>query len=164
MATDSEKSPKQSPKNREEWRPLSDAEVAEVPLPDGRVVRIDALGRVLCNAKRRDGETCKSPSVAGLSKCRMHVGSNKSAKELTRLRLADAVNPAIAKLIQLMGRAESESVQLRAADSLLDRAGYGRHQVVDGGEAKELLFQRLLSEQAAQEAEEAAETVEDYDS
>ena len=68
--------------------------------------------------------------------------------------------PAMAKTFQLMMNAKSENTQLNAASSILDRTGYGRQQVVEAGDAKELLFQRLLAAQAdlADIPEETADT------
>lgn len=146
----------------EGWRPLSDAEEVEVVLPGGETIRLDSQGRTLCSAKRKDGNRCKSPAISGLKKCRMHVGQSKSARKATQLALANAAQPALAKLIQLMGRADSEAVQLRAADSILDRSGFGRSQVIEGADAKELLFQRLIAEVDAAEIDnELAENSED---
>lgn len=129
----------------EGFRPLSDAPVTELIDSTGKLVRIDAAGRVLCHATRRDGEKCKSPAVTGMKVCRMHGGSTERAKNGAKLRLAELVNPAIATLAREMTQADRSVDRQRAANSVLDRAGYGRHTKIEVGDAKELLYQRLLA-------------------
>ena len=154
----SDESRKQLP-GGENHRPLSDKPVVEIDLPNGEKLRVDGTGRILCNAHRGDGQLCKAPAIGGLKKCRMHAGMSKTSRQAARLKLAEAAQPAIAKLISLMGRAQSEAVQQRAADSLLDRAGYGRHSTIDVEEAKGLLLNKMLA--LREEMIEETETLQD---
>lgn len=141
--------PKQptNPKQYPEWwdTSLSDAPVTEETQPNGTTIRKDALGRTLCHSKRRDGELCKSPAMQGQKVCRMHGGATTAARNNARLRLAELVDPAIATLAKEMVNAEKSSDKQAAANSVLDRAGYGRSQHIGISEAKELLYERLLA-------------------
>lgn len=142
-----------------DWRPLSDAPVTEVPQPNGNVIRLDQQGRMLCKAKRRDGELCKSPAVTGMLVCRIHGASSRQSKNMRKLRLAELADPAIATLAREMAQADKSADRQRAANSILDRAGYGRHQTVSVDEAKDQLYQSILEfkERAAEAAEIDAE-------
>lgn len=125
-------------------RPLSDAPVREFRAENGDVIRIDKQNRVLCHAKRKDGELCKSPAITGMKVCKMHGGSTKAAKRGAALRLAELVNPAIATLAREMANADKSADKQRAANSILDRAGYGRHQVIEASDSREILRQGLM--------------------
>lgn len=124
---------------------LSNAPVQEIALAEGISIRLDAQGRLLCKAKRRDGQLCKAPAVAGMRVCKLHGGKSPQAKNAAKLRLAELVNPAIATLAREMTQADKSADKQRAANSLLDRAGYGRVQRMEVADAKELLLQRLLA-------------------
>lgn len=129
--------------------PLSDAPVTIVHLDGGGILRIDGQGRVLCKAKRRDGELCMSPVVAGLRVCRMHGARAPGARAAAKQRLADLVDPAIEKLSQIIDRHDTKDPdRLRAIDSVLDRTGHGRSQTVDTSNAKERLFALLMDKAA----------------
>lgn len=132
---------------------LSNAEVYELKLPNGDMVRFDEQSRMLCKAKRRDGELCKAPAVTGMRVCKLHGAKSPQAKQAARIRFADMAAPAMAKTFQLMMNATSENTQLNAASSILDRTGYGRQQVVEAADAKHLLYQRLLAAQVGPETE-----------
>lgn len=125
-------------------RPLSEAPVTEYRAENGEVIRIDQQNRVLCHAKRKDGQLCKSPAITGMKVCKMHGGSTKAAKRGAALRLAELVNPAIATLAREMANADKSADKQRAANSILDRAGYGRHQVIEASDSREILRQGLL--------------------
>ena len=140
---------------------LSNAEVYELKLPNGDMVRFDEQSRMLCKAKRRDGELCKAPAVTGMRVCKLHGAKSPQAKQAARIRFADMAAPAMAKTFQLMMNANSENTQLSAASSILDRTGYGRQQVVEAADAKHLLYQRLLAAQVGPETEAETETPEE---
>lgn len=142
-----------------DWRPLSDAPVTEISQPNGNVVRLDQQGRMLCKAKRRDGELCKSPAVTGMLVCRIHGASSRQSKNMRKLRLSELADPAIATLAREMAQADKSADRQRAANSILDRAGYGRHQTVSVDDAKDELYQRILEfkERSAEAAEVDAE-------
>jgi hypothetical protein len=89
-----------------------------------------------CVAKRRDGKRCTQARVRGATVCKMHGGSAPQVRDKARQRLLEAADPAAARLVELLD-SEDESVRLRAACALLDRAGLGptTTQVnVDGGQ------------------------------
>lgn len=140
---------------------LSNAKVYELKLPNGDIARFDEQSRMLCRAKRRDGELCKAPAVTGMRVCKLHGAKSPQAKQAARIRFADMAAPAMAKTFQLMMNANSENTQLNAASSILDRTGYGRQQVVEAADAKHLLYQRLLAAQVGPETEEEAATPEE---
>lgn len=142
----------------EDWRrPLSDAPVHERSDGHGNIIRTDSQNRRLCHARRRDGELCKSPAVVGMRVCRVHGGSSQRAKNSARMRLTELVAPAIATLAREMAQADKSADRQRAANSILDRGGFGRQQKVDVTDAKELLVQRILDMKAADDGAEIPE-------
>lgn len=123
---------------------LSNAPVHEVGLPGGKTLRLDEQGRLLCKAKRKDGELCKSPTVTGMLVCRLHGGRSPQARNAVKLRLAELVQPALATLAREMVNADKSADMQRAANSILDRAGVSRVQRIETEDAKEILLQRIL--------------------
>jgi hypothetical protein len=109
-------------------------------------LRRDQQGRALCHAHSgRTGELCNAPAVRGMTVCRTHGGASKQAINKAKLRLAELVDPAIATLAREMATAETSADRQRAANSILDRAGWGRVTAIEGGDVRELLIARLLS-------------------
>lgn len=109
------------------------------------VVRFDDQGRRLCTARAKTtGEDCNAPAMRGQVVCRKHGGSTKSAKAKAQLRLAQLVDPAVATLAREMVNADKSTDRQRAANSILDRAGFGRQTKFDVTDAKDILKQRLL--------------------
>jgi hypothetical protein len=76
--------------------------------------------------------------------CRMHGGASPGAKRKAALRLLELVDPAIATLAREMAQADTSKDRQSAANSILDRAGYGRAQMVEVGDARQMLIQRLI--------------------
>lgn len=113
-------------------------------------LRRDAQNRALCTAmSKRSRETCNSPAMHGQRVCRMHGGSIPAAKNKARLRLAELVDPAITLLAREMNDGTNKSGEKQAAaNSILDRAGWGRVQKIETADAKEQLIERLLQMQA----------------
>lgn len=107
--------------------------------------RRDGQNRRLCKAHRRDGELCTQPAMDGQAVCKMHGGQAPQTKRKAALRLLELVDPAIATLAREMVQASKSSDKQRAANSILDRAGYGRVHKVEATDARELLVQRLLA-------------------
>lgn len=107
-------------------------------------LRKDDYGRYLCHATTRSGEPCKSPAIRGMRVCRMHGGGSPQAKRKAQMRLAELAAPAIATLAREMASADTSRDRQSAANSILDRAGYGRAATVEMTDARELLIQRLL--------------------
>lgn len=108
------------------------------------VQRHDADGRALCTANRTNGEPCNGKAMRGQKVCQAHGGSTKHAKRAAQRRLNDLVDPAINTLDDTMANADSERVRLSAADSVLDRTGWGRQQKVETSDAHNQLIERLL--------------------
>lgn len=80
--------------------------------------------------------------------CGAHGGRSPQAKAAARLRLAALADPAIAVLAYELEHAEESRDRQAAANSILDRAGYGRSQHFTTEDAHELLLERLLEAQA----------------
>ncbi len=83
-------------------------------------------------------------AIAGAAVCKMHGGAAPQVKKNAKLRLAELVDPAISTLAREMVNSTKSVDKQRAANSILDRAGFGRHQNISVGDAKDLLLQRLL--------------------
>lgn len=99
----------------------------------------------LCHAKsKQTGMQCQRPAIPGGTVCRHHGGAAKAAQRKARMRLAELVDPAIATLAREMATASTPKDRLAAANSILDRTGYGRSQKVEGVDARTLLLERLL--------------------
>lgn len=117
--------------------------------PDGKTVRVDPQGRRVCTAK---GNTCNGVVARGLNVCRMHGGAAPQVRRKARLRLAELVDPAIATLAREMAGADSSSDRQKAANSILDRAGFARATKIEAEDARSILLDRLLEiRQAAYE-------------
>lgn len=115
------------------------------PAPGVEPLRVDEMNRQLCSARSKNsGQLCRSPAMSGQRVCRMHGGSKTSARRRAALRLMELVDPAIATLAREMAQADASADRQRAANSILDRAGYGRAQTVEVTDARALLLQRLL--------------------
>ena len=94
--------------------------------------------------------------MTGSTVCRMHGGASPQARNKAKLRLAELVDPAIATLAREMTTATSSKDRMAAANSILDRAGWGRVSQVEIGDARELLIARLISMRDEQRAAELA--------
>ena len=88
------------------------------------------LPSVQCTANRRDGNRCEAWSVIGLTVCLKH-GSNlpnakkaaESRKDNARLKLMNLTEDAADVIEYLMVYGTQEQIRLKAAESVLDRAG-----------------------------------------
>jgi len=108
-------------------------------------LRRDEMNRALCSAHTSAGDPCRSPAMMGQRVCRMHGGSTGQAKRKAKMRLAELVDPAISRLAEEMEEAEKSADRIKAANSILDRAGWGRIQKVETAEAKDMLRDRLAA-------------------
>ena len=83
---------------------------------------------------------------------------NADARQRVTLKLLDVAPAAVATLTREMLNAEKSSDRQRAANSILDRAGFGRNVKVQVSDAKALLYRRLMEirEQTLQLPEQAA--------
>jgi len=111
-------------------------------------------GQVLCHAhSTRTGELCNAIAMKGQKVCSHHGGMTGHARRKAKLRLQELVDPAIATLAREMTSAASSKDRMAAANSILDRAGWGRISQVEVGDARELLIQRLIDMRDEQMAE-----------
>lgn len=113
----------------------------------------DPVAAPRCTATNRAGERCKRRPIPGGNVCTNHGGKAPQVKRRAQLRLLELIDPAIATLAREMATATKSSDRQRAANSLLDRAGMGRHQEVDIHTAQDLLIQRVLELKASRAAE-----------
>lgn len=100
--------------------------------------------------RRRAGQ---ATGHVGMGRCSNHGGSTANHRASARIRLAELVGPSFAVIAALLtDQAAPKSVRLRAAQDVLDRAGYPRHIDIDVDGARESLYERLLSLQASDES------------
>lgn len=120
--------------------------------------RYTVRGARACSAHTTAGAPCGAPAMNGQRVCSKHGGSSPQAKAAARLRLAALADPAIETLAREMEHAEEPRDRLAAANSILDRAGYGRSQHVTTEDARQMLLESLLQarEQANDELPPAA--------
>lgn len=106
-------------------------------------------GRRRCTAYARStGQRCGNRPIPGGTVCRFHGGGAPSVRRKAALRLASLVEPAIGTLARVMVQGQSEAVRVRAANSILDRAGITRGQP-SLEESRALLLQQLLAFRAS---------------
>lgn len=91
-----------------------------------------------------DRRRCRRTATPGSPVCTTHGSRTPQAARKARLRLIELVDPAIATVARLMANADSEAVRLRAAENVLDRAGYPRRSEVDIEAGREVLHERIL--------------------
>lgn len=109
-----------------------------------RPLRVSPHGWTLCTAHRSNGELCNAPSMAGQRVCQAHGGASPQARRVANLRLLELVDPAIVTLAQIMMTGKLDADRVRAANSILDRAGYTRAAAgPDAGDANALLMKRI---------------------
>lgn len=107
-------------------------------------LRFDDQGRRLCHARRRGTtDLCRAPAMQGQNVCRNHGGANPQAKNRAKLRLLELVDPAIKTLAKEMRKADKSADRQAAANSILDRAGWGRVAKIETHDARDLLVARL---------------------
>ena len=138
------------------------------PQHDGE--RRDEQGRLLCTAHRTDGAPCRGPAMTGQKTCRVHGGMLPQARRAARDRLADEADPSISRLVWERDHAVNAADRIRAANSLLDRAGLSRRQAIDVNtttylsvaDARQMLLEKVRELRAA-EAQPATEEEDDGD-
>lgn len=104
-----------------------------------------------CSATaRQTGERCGNPAIHGGTVCRFHGGGTPSVKARANLRLLELVDPSIARLARVVATGKDDDA-IRAANSILDRAGIVRRTDIDPAAATALLIERLreLAEERA---------------
>lgn len=106
-------------------------------------------GSPRCQARsKQSGKQCARAATPGHRVCRSHGSGSPQARRAAALRLSDLVLPAIATFARVLADPDAKSSdKIRAAEAILDRAGYprvNRAEQISGEEARELLFQRLM--------------------
>ena len=87
----------------------------------------------------------KGTDHPGVGNCRNHTGSTPGGRKSAKLKLAELVPGAIATLgRQIATDGVPEHVRLRAAQDILDRAGFPRRVEVDPEAARTELYERLM--------------------
>lgn len=81
------------------------------------------VGWYVCTAKTTSGEPCKAPAIRGGRVCQAHGGQAPQVRAAAAARIERLVDPAISTLREMMLRGDSHTVRLKAAESVLDRAG-----------------------------------------
>lgn len=94
----------------------------------------------------------KGTDHTGVGSCRNHLGTTRDRRVSARLRMAELVPAAMATLARTVADENvAPSVRLRAAQDILDRAGYPRRVEVDVEQARDDLYGRLLQLQSSDE-------------
>ena len=77
-----------------------------------------------CSAKSKQSQKrCKRHAIPGGSVCIIHGGGAAQVIAKARQRILEMVDPALARLGQVIRDPESEASSVRAARDVLDRAG-----------------------------------------
>ncbi|WP_019972006.1 hypothetical protein [Mycobacterium sp. 141] len=77
-----------------------------------------------CVATNSRGERCRKFAIYGATVCRTHGGATKKVKEAARIRVENASNRLMGKLIEFaFDDTKPPDVQLKAIQNSLDRAG-----------------------------------------
>lgn len=98
-----------------------------------------------CQAhSKKSGEQCQRPASPGTNVCKFHGAGAPQVKKKAALRLAELVDPAIGTLQSEMENAPKSTDRLKAANSILDRAGMSRTQQIESADARQLLIKRLV--------------------
>lgn len=69
------------------------------------------------------GLPCGNAPIRGGTVCKYHGGAAPQVKKAAKERLAELVDPAITRLVQLVEQTDNPSVALGAVRDALDRAG-----------------------------------------
>lgn len=131
----------------------------------------DELGRERCTAdSRQQGRRCRNRPRPGARVCRMHGGKAPQVERAAELRLAELVAPSITALGEIVegpglewtvvGHGEHRTVKpvgfsandkRKAAEAILDRAGYPKRTEVDLDVGSRRLLERIRELRAARE-------------
>ena len=99
-----------------------------------------------CNGHKRTGERCGNFAIQGATVCRYHGGSTRHIKNAARVRLENAAERMASNLLRLGENAESETVQLSATNSALDRAGITKPTQVELGPIQPKPYEEIMFE------------------
>ncbi len=116
-----------------------------------------------CTAKSvRSGQRCKKAAILGGVVCQTHGGGAPQVKKAARERLNDLIDPAINELGRRVEDQDNPALALRAAQGILDRAGYKSSEKVElnttVGKAEEETLRHMSDEKLAK-LEAAVDTV-----
>ena len=96
-----------------------------------------------CHARsKQTGDRCGQPAIKGGTVCPWHGGGSPNVKARANLRLLQLVDPALSRLATIINDGDDD-VAVRAANSILDRAGIVRRADIDPAAATALLIERL---------------------
>lgn len=100
-----------------------------------------------CRGHKKTGERCKQLAMEGGTVCRFHGGAARHVRAAARARLDNAADRMAKHLLRLGESAESETVQLGATNSALDRSGIVKPAQVEIGPMEpkpyELIFESI---------------------
>lgn len=115
---------------------MDDSQAMEAPKPPRRQ----------CTANsRQTGNRCRNAPIPGGLVCRFHGGALPQVRDQARIRLAALVEPAIETLdTERRNKKATPTDRIRAANSILDRAGYGRVSTITIEDARDLLQSRII--------------------
>lgn len=104
------------------------------------------IPRPKCRATNRAGNQCGRYAVPGGMVCNMHGGKAPQVRDKARLRLISMIEPALSVLSDVMADKDAANAdRIRAANSVLDRAGYARVAVLDVEAARDVLTERIIT-------------------
>lgn len=109
-----------------------------------------------CTATNRKGERCGKPPIRGANVCATHGGGIPLVRQAARMRLLAMAEPAFKVLMELL-ESDDEMVALKAANSILDRAGHGPKATLALTTDNEEDLSALSEEQLVARAEAVAE-------
>jgi hypothetical protein len=95
-----------------------------VELPNRQDILLESNPERRCVATNSRGVRCRKFAIYGSTVCRMHGGAVKRVKEAARIRVENASNRLMRKLIEFaFDDTNPPDVQLKAIQNSLDRAG-----------------------------------------
>jgi hypothetical protein len=104
------------------------------------------IPRPKCRATNKRGTQCGRYAIPGGMVCNLHGGRAPQVRDKARLRLAALIEPAIQRLATEMDSEKTPPAdRIRAANSILDRAGYGRIATLDVEAARDVLTERIIT-------------------
>lgn len=102
----------------------------QLPVPNTRSrPPVRPIAGIQCTSKKRNGEPCQRWAIRGGTVCTVHGGQLPTVKKAAADRVQEARDrligllPQAVEKVQDLLEAESEQVQLRAAESIMNRAG-----------------------------------------
>lgn len=132
------------------------------PLDPALIVATTSNGSTRCRARNKRGTQCGRSAIVGGLVCQTHGGSapqvRRAAAERARTRLAEFVLPSIETLAKEL-KADKSVDRQRAANSILDRAGFARGHDEDQEKVRELLLERLIAAKTQMDTDPVLELV-----